>query len=400
MHAISARHRRLAALPAIAALTITLAACGDDGENNNADTDQNDAPVAETDEGEETGAGDEPDGGDAGDDAEDDATDDAASDDDAAAAGDSDGELVIYSGRDLELVQPIIDEFEAETGITVEVRDGNTAELAAQIINEGDGTPADVFFGQDAGALGALSQAGALDQLPTETLDLVPEAYRSAAGDWIGVSGRARVLIYSDQDVDEAELPDSVFDLSDPEWSGRFGIAPTNASFQAFVTALRIEHGEDVAQEWLNDIAANDPVIYDGNGPMITDVWEGALDVGLTNHYYIWARAAESGENVEDLNVQVHWFPGGDTGGLINVAGAALTANQTDGDGAAFIEYLLSQSGQEYFGETTGEYPLVTGVEASEGLPAIEELEIPDIDLNDLADLQTTVEMITEAGLA
>lgn len=163
---------------------------------------------------------------------------------------------------------------------------------------------------------------------------------------------------------------------------------------------MRVQHGDDVAAQWLADMAANDPVIQDGNGGIVTDVWEDALDFGLVNHYYIWARAAEAGENVEDLNVQVHFFDGGDTGGLMNVSGVALTKNQPDADGQAFVDYLLSQEGQEYFRDQTYEYPTVTGIEISPGLPALDTLELPDVDLNDLADLQTTVEMISEAGLA
>jgi iron(III) transport system substrate-binding protein len=318
----------------------------------------------------------------------------------ACGGGEDEGTLTVYSGRSEDLVQPLIDRFEEATDIEVEVRYAGTAEMAAQIIEEGEGTPADVFLAQDAGALGALAAEGMLGELPQETLDLVPETYRSADGTWVGVTGRSRVLVYNEDTVDAAELPASVFDLTGPAWSGRVGVAPTNASFQAFVTAMRVQHGDDAARQWLADLAANDPRIYDGNSAIVADVEAGALDVGLVNHYYVYAAADEQGVPVDDLTVTLHFFPDGDTGALVNISGVALTSDQPDGDGQRFVDYLLSQEGQEYFRDETHEYPMIEGVEPHQGLPALSDLEVPDVDLNDLADLQSTVAMISEAGLA
>lgn len=319
-----------------------------------------------------------------------------------AACGGDDGEgtLTVYSGRSEDLVQPLIDRFAEESGIEVEVRYAGTAEMAAQIIEEGDSTPAEAFLAQDAGALGALSAEGLLAELPQETLDRVPETYRSADGTWVGVTGRSRVLVYNEDAVDASELPASVLDLVGPEWSGRVGVAPTNASFQAFVTALRVQHGDDAARQWLADLADNEPRVYDGNSAIVADVEAGALDVGLVNHYYVYALADEQGVPVDDLAVTLHFFPDGDTGALVNISGVALTAEQGDGEGQQFVDFLLSQEAQEYFRDETHEYPMTEEVDPHEGLPALTELEVPDIDLNDLADLQTTVAMIAEAGLA
>lgn len=318
----------------------------------------------------------------------------------ACGGDEGEGTLTVYSGRSENLVQPLIDRFAEETGIEVEVRYGGTAEMAAQIIEEGENTPAEVFLAQDAGALGALAAEGLLAELPQATLDRVPETYRSGDGTWVGVTGRSRVLVYNKDAVEASELPESVFDLVEPEWAGRVGIAPTNASFQAFVTAMRVQHGDDAARQWLADLAANEPRIYDGNSAIVADVDAGALDVGLVNHYYVYALAAEQGVPVDDLTVALHFFPDGDTGALVNISGVALTKDQPDDEAQQFVDFLLSQEAQEYFRDETHEYPMIEGVGPHEGLPALTELEAPDIDLNDLADLQTTVEMIAEAGLA
>jgi iron(III) transport system substrate-binding protein len=319
----------------------------------------------------------------------------------AACGGSEDeGTLTVYSGRGEDLVQPLIDAFEESSGIEVEVRYGGTAEMAAQLIEEGDNTPAQVFLAQDAGALGAVAAEGVLAELPQETLELVSETYRSSDGSWVGVTGRSRVLAYNKEQVSEEELPASVFELTEPEWSGRVGIAPTNGSFQAFVTAMRVQHGDDVAAQWLEGIAANDPQIREGNGPVVADVDAGVIDVGLVNHYYVYELAQEDGVSPEDLAVRLHFFPDGDTGALVNISGVGLLADQPDGEGQEFVDYLLDPQGQEYFRDETHEYPMVEGVDPDQGLPPLGELDVPDIDLNDLDDLQATVQMISEAGLS
>jgi iron(III) transport system substrate-binding protein len=185
--------------------------------------------------------------------------------------------IVLYAGRDEELVQPLIDKFEEETGIQVEVRYASSAELAAQLLEEVENSPANVFFAQDAGALGAVSKAGLLTKLPTEIYDLVPAAYSAADGMWVGVSGRVRVLNYNPNTV--TELPKSVFDLTDPIWKGRVAIAPTNASVQAFVTAMRVVEGDDKTLAWLTAMKQN-AVIFEKNGAILEAVEAGQVDVG------------------------------------------------------------------------------------------------------------------------
>jgi iron(III) transport system substrate-binding protein len=322
--------------------------------------------------------------------------DDAAGD---AATEESSASLVVYSGRNEDLVQPIIDRFTEETGIEVAVRYAGTGELAAQLLEEGDRTEADVFFAQDGGALGAIAKEGLFAELPQETLDRVDERFRADDGRWIGVSGRARVIAYNPDEVPEEEVPSSVLELTDPRWSGEVGIAPTNASFEAFVTGLRVLEGDDAARAWLEGMAANDVEIFDNNNAVLDAVDNGVVSLGLINHYYWYERVAELGE--DGITARLVFPGGGDPGALVNVAGVGVVDTTDDEEEAQqFVDYLLSEDAQAYFAEETKEYPLVEGIETDAALPPLEELDPPAIDLSDLDTLAETQTMIQEAGLS
>jgi iron(III) transport system substrate-binding protein len=320
-----------------------------------------------------------------------------ATNDGSPTPGAGNGSLTVYSGRSEQLIAPLIEQFQQETGITVNVRYGDTAELAILLIEEGEASPADIFFAQDAGALGAVAQEGMLAEIPSDLIEQVPEAFRSPAGEWLGISGRARVVAYDSNDVTPADLPQSIDELTDEQWRGRIGWAPTNGSFQAFVTALRLMRGDDGAREWLEGMLANEPVRYDGNPPIIQAIADGEVDLGLVNHYYALRQQAEQGG---DFPVRDHFLPGDDPGSLINIAGVGLLGTSQNQEAAQrFIEYLLSPEGQEYFAENTYEYPLVDGVAGPEGVPPLADLQHPDIDLSDLSDLQGTLELLNEVGV-
>ncbi len=307
------------------------------------------------------------------------------------------GSLVIYSGREEVLVGPIIEQFEEESGVEIQVRYGDTAELAATILEEGDNSPADVFFAQDPGALGALTDEDRFRELPQGTLERVPEHFRSPDGLWVGTSGRARVVAYNTETLSPEELPDSIFDFTGEEWSGRIGWAPTNGSFQAFVTALREIEGEDRAREWLEGIQANDPLVYPDNLTALEGVAAGEVDVAFVNHYYLYRALEEQGD---DFGARNYYLKNGDPGALVLAAGAGVmdTADNPEAS-EAFIEYLLSQEAQQFFADETYEYPMIEGVEIQDGLIPLSEIESPNVDLSNLDDLQGTLELLQETGV-
>lgn len=316
-----------------------------------------------------------------------------------ACGGDDDGgkTLTVYAGRSETLVGPLLDRFTDETGIDVEVRYAGTAELASTILEEGNNSPADVFFAQDAGALGALANEGRLVELPESVLSLVDPRLRSEDGRWVGVSGRARVVVYNTDNITPADLPNSILDFTDPEWNGRIGWAPTNASFQAFVTGLRLTEGEEGARAWLEGIQANDPVAFEGNGAALEAVAAGEIDVAFINHYYLYQLRNETGGDVSAAN---HFLANGDPGALINVAGAGIldTADASD-EAQEFVEWLLTESSQQYFATETHEYPVIEGVPAEEDLVSLDQIQSPQIDLSDLSDLEGTLELLQETGV-
>lgn len=305
------------------------------------------------------------------------------------------GNLTIYSGRNETLVGGLIDRIQDATGVTVEARYGGTAELAAQILEEGDNSPAGLFFSQDAGALGALAKADRLATLPDDILAMVDDTYQDADGRWVGLSGRARVLVYQPDLVEEDALPESILDLPD-SGLGPIGVAPSNASFQTFVTALRLTEGEDGAREWLEALQSSDTIIYEGNGPIVDAVAAGEAAIGLVNHYYLYEKMEEN----PDITARNHYFTNGDIGGLVNIAGAGvLSGSDQEEQALAVVRYLLSDEAQQYFAEETHEYPLASGVSPVDDLPPLDEYNAPDVNLNDLDDLEGTLTLLTELGL-
>lgn len=309
----------------------------------------------------------------------------------AASTTNSEDSITIYSGRSETLITELLSTFTEETGITVNVRYGDSAELAAQILEEGSNVQADVFFSQDAGALGALAKEGLTKSLPTDTTDLVDASYKSKDSQWVGVSGRARVLVVNPDKV--TELPASYEDLMDPIWKGRIGIAPTNASFQAFITAVRVMDGEQAAQDFLAAMKVN-AVLFEKNGLMLQAVEDGIIDAGLINHYYWFELENEIGAG--NMKSELVWFEDQDAGNLINVAGAAVLSENPSAN--VFVKWLLGDTAQNYFVEKTREYSL-TGVPEVAGLKPFGEIKAPKIDLSDLDSLSETLELIRKAGL-
>ncbi|MCH8222683.1 MAG: iron ABC transporter substrate-binding protein [Chloroflexi bacterium] len=319
----------------------------------------------------------------------------ACSSDDNGGSSNNRGDLVVYSGRSESLVDPIIQRFKEQTGIDVKVRYGNTGSLAATLLEEGGKTPADVFFAQDPGGLGAIESM--LDTIPGDILGLVPEWARSPENKWVGISGRARVVIYNTDRIDPAELPDTLEGFTDPEWNGRIGWPPTNGSFQAMVTGMRILWGEERTRAWLEGIKANNPVEYAKNTPTVQAVADGEVDVGFVNHYYLHRFLAEEGDGFSARN----YYPrGGGPGSVVLVAGAGIIDGADNRSQAReFLTFLLSKEAQQYFADETFEHPLIDGVQTSAGVPAVNDLARPIVDISDLGDLKATQALLRDVGV-
>ncbi|MDZ4827675.1 MAG: iron ABC transporter substrate-binding protein [Actinomycetota bacterium] len=307
-------------------------------------------------------------------------------------------ELVIYSGRNQELVGSLLDDFSEETGISIAVRYGDSGDLAVLIDTEGDESPADVFLSQSPGAIGFLDGEDRLVELPADVLDQVPAHFRASDGDWVGLSGRVRVIVYNADEIDESEVPNSVFDLTAPEYEGRVGLAPSNGSFQDFVTIMRSMRGDDETLEWLTAMRENGVRTYENNIAIREAVARGEIDFGLVNHYYNEQAKAED----PDTPTENHFLDGDDPGAAIltTAVGVLDTAGGQAENAERLAEFLLTREAQEYFATETFEYPLAAGVDPPSDLPALDSPASPEIDFSALGGgLQRTRELIRDSGL-
>jgi iron(III) transport system substrate-binding protein len=311
--------------------------------------------------------------------------------------GESEEHITVYAGRSPVLVGPLLEQFARDTGIKIRVRYGDGTELALGILEEGSNSPADVYYGQDVGALGALRAEDRLAPLPESILNKVQPAFRSPDGLWVGTSGRARVIVYNTDANDPRTLPGSILDYAQPRWKDRLGIVPRSDGFPEFVTALRRVKGEPFARAWLEALKANNARTYPNNLAAIQAVANKEIEVAFLNHYYLYRFLAERGEGFKARN---YYFENGDLGGLFLVAGAAVLKSSTKQAAAQrFVDYLLSPTAQEYFATRDHEYPLVAGVAPDPALPPLASLRPPELDLSDLGDLRGSLELMRQTGL-
>lgn len=306
-------------------------------------------------------------------------------------------DITLYSGRGETLVAPLIAAFTAETGIRVNVRYGGTSELAILLQEEGARSPADVFWSQDPGAMGAI--AGMMAPLPAEIVERVPAAYRGNEGRWVAASGRGRVMARSTERVTEDQLPASILDLTAPEWNGRIVWAPTNAALHAHITAMRVTLGEEVTREWLQGIQANNPIAVRNNTAVVQSILDGEGDIGLTNNYYIGrARARDAAAPVDQAQ-----FAAGDIGNLLLVAAVGVLESTRNRDEALrFVEFLLSPAVQQYVVSEIQEFEVVPGSAIQAGrMLTLDQVvaAAPDVDLNDLTDLDGTLQLLRDLGI-
>ncbi|MCL7417164.1 MAG: extracellular solute-binding protein [Halalkalicoccus sp.] len=304
------------------------------------------------------------------------------------------GELTVYSGRGEFLVGDLVGYIaDLYDGFSLDVRYGNSTDLVNQILTEGNGTPADVFYSVNAGSLGALAAQGRTRSLPSDLLEMVREEFH--AEDWIGTSGRARAVPYNTEALSAEDMSNSIDDYASG-FAGSLGWAPSYGSCQAFVTAMRLLRGEAATREWLQGVIEAGIADYPDEFAVCQAIADGEIDAGFTNHYYIQRVLDGSPEAPIATS-----FTEGDAGAIFNVAGATVTDATGEPDLAVnFIRHLLSAEAQDYFARTTFEYPVIPDVEPIGDLPTIDELNPPsDLDLTQLSDLEPTINLMRDVGI-
>ena len=306
--------------------------------------------------------------------------------------------LTIYSGREERLVKPIMDRFTRETGIQLNVRYASSTTLATALVEEGRNSPADVYWSQEPGTLGLVASRGLLDRLPTSVVGRVPPRFATPSRRWVGTSARSRVLVYNTRTVATRQLPASVWNLTAARWRGKLGIAPTNASFQAFLGAAIHLHGESRVRAWLRGLEANDVKLYPNNTTVVQAVGRGDIDAGLVNHYYLYNVLADS----PGLPIRNHWFRAGDPGNLVLAAGVGVvSATEKDAAARRFVQFLHSRWAQRFIARGPGaaEYPVIKGVPRRPGLPPLASIKGPTYNLGRRsADIEPAVRLLLETG--
>ncbi|MQF95672.1 MAG: extracellular solute-binding protein [SAR202 cluster bacterium] len=316
----------------------------------------------------------------------------------AIGCGKSDNELIVYSSRTSSLVQPLLEQYASDTGTNINVKYASTASIVATLLEEGDNVRPDVVYLADPAGWAVLSESDILSELPDKLLNEVDEKFRSDNGEWVGISGRSKVVVYNTEKINpDTDLPTSIMDFTDPKWKGRIGWAPTHGEWQITPMAIRIERGEDEAKRWLEGIKANQPRVYPNLISIVYAAGQGEIDVGFVNHYYVPRFIAEEGPGFGARNF---YLGKGDPGAVIDVAAVGIvdtTENRSRAE--RFVEYMLGAEAQKYFSEQTHEYPLSAGVKPSGNLPSLDSLEPPDINPAELSQLEATLKMLRDADI-
>jgi iron(III) transport system substrate-binding protein len=311
--------------------------------------------------------------------------------------GSDDDTLTVYSAQHESLVRAMLEGFTEETGIELEFRDANDSELANQIVQEGDASPADVFLTENSPSIDVVDRAGLLAPLDEATLQQVGEQYRPESGNWVGFAARSTVLAYNPALVAEAELPASILDLAAPEWQGRVGIAAGGADFQAIVSAVLALEGEEATRAWLTGLERNAEV-YASNTAVMKAVDESEVDVGVMYHYYWYRDQAEGGLIGDDA--ELHYFGNQDPGAFLSVSGAGVLESSDQPEQAQrLVEFLTGRAAQERLaGSSALEYAVGTGVASAEALPPLESLDAPAVDPGSL-NAPLVTELMQDVGL-
>jgi len=304
--------------------------------------------------------------------------------------------LVIYNGQHEQLLDELAPTFTDETGIKVEIRNGDDLGLSNQLVQEGSKSPADVFLTENSPAMSQVEAAGLLQKLPQDVVDPIPAQYRPSSGDWTGFVSRSTVLVYNKSAVDPADLPSSILDLADPEWKGKLCFSPTGADFQAIVAAMIDLEGESKTKTWLEGLEANGTT-YDGNDVVLESVNSGQCEVGIEYHYYWYRDQAESGDNSDDS--ALYFFGHQDPGAFVSVSGAGvLASSDMKTEAEKFVSFLTHEQGQKLIADSYAlEYPLNPAVSLAPPVKPFDTLQPPEVNVSDL-DPKRVVDLLTQVG--
>ncbi|MDT8895545.1 Fe(3+) ABC transporter substrate-binding protein [Halomonas sp. I1] len=300
-------------------------------------------------------------------------------------------ELNIYSARHYDSDQALYDAFTEETGIEVNVLEGDSDQLIERIQREGEASPADVMMTVDAGRLWRAEQEDIFASIDSEVLaQRLPDSMRHPEGKWFGFSQRVRAIFYNPDEVDADEL-NAYEDLADPRYEGQVCIRSSNNIYnQSLLASLIAHHGTEDAEAWAQGVVDNmarDP--EGGDTDQIKGVASGECDIAVANHYY-YVRLLESDNDADrDVAESVEiMFPNQDgRGAHVNVGGAGVVQNAPNHDNAVrFLEFLASDEAQHGFAAGNYEFPVVQGAEKSDVLESWGDFKKDQLNISELGE--------------
>jgi iron(III) transport system substrate-binding protein len=318
----------------------------------------------------------------------------------SAGASPSAGSITLYSGQHEQTTQSLVNAFEQQTGIQVNVRYNDEDSFADEIVTEESHPVADVFYTENSPALEYLQSKGLLAGVDSSTLAKTPSKYNSPQGDWVGVSARVSVLIYNPSLIKASQLPTSVLQLANPKYKGLLAFAAGETDFQPIVTSVAKAYGTAAASTWLNGIKANaGSHVYPDNETIADEVNRGAVAFGVVNQYYWYRMKAELGAS--GVHSKITYFAPHDPGYVVDVSGAGiLKSTKHMADAQKFLAFIVSKTGQEIIAHSISyEYPLDDGVTTAAPETPFNQLQPYPITIPELGDGSTAISLLQKAGL-
>ncbi len=307
------------------------------------------------------------------------------------------GTLTIYNSQDEGPVEALAAAFEKKTGIRTAIRDGGAPALARQIIDEGDHTPADIFYAEYSTALVTLADKSMLAPLPKAVTDEIPAQYSGAHGDWVGVTARSFVLLYDRKLIAENELPTSILDLAKPEWKGKFAFNPRAAAFLELVVAVEKEKGADAAKAWLSGLNDNGQA-YPKNTAMVLAVDRGEVELAINADNYWQAVAKERG--ADTLDARVHYIGGKDPGALLTVSGLGIPRYAPHkAEAERFAAFAVSDEGQKVLADAAGDVPLHPGIASPVAIEGFDKAQASPITASEIGDAASALKLEQAVGI-
>ena len=276
-------------------------------------------------------------------------------------------EVNVYSHRQPELIQPLIDAFTAQSGITVNIAFVDKG-MVERLVAEGNRTPADLVLTVDIARLSEVVNAGVTQPVDSAVLQAnIPAQYRDPGNQWFGLTSRARIIYASKDRVGEGEVT-TYEDLADPKWQGRICTRSGTHDYNLALLGAVIAHdGEPAAKAWAEGVQANlarKPA--GGDRDQVKAIWAGECDISLGNTYYMGEMLAdpEQAEWANSVRIVFPTFVGGGT--HMNISGVAMTKAAPNHDAALkLMEFLSSDAAQKIYAETNHEFPVKPGVPVS-----------------------------------